>query len=333
MLSQKDDEFLKQIQKRHELAKKQYENEFKSEEGRKTEKLKDKDIFSLKKFLEQHNGVTVKDVIGFTEDELDELTSLVNGKIPSTQNKSKMGLKEQIFVALLYATWNDSFRKLKTFIDIPKSTIQEIFDRVVNYCFPIWINKFIPQKIIPCKSAFINFPDCIGAIDTTTITTNKPSLDSELKKLTWDGKNKKNGFKIETIVNPDGIAIFVKAGIPASQHDFGIFKSTKVIDFLSYKSGNRTKINPILADKGYTGLEKFISEEFVMWRKTVKDKSEEEINKHNNEIAEDRQIVERWYGRMKSVFTILGLRYRGNRNKIEINSRKESRKNSRKKPI
>ena len=272
MISKNDETILEDIKKRHEAAQELFQKE--SEDKEETNELSDNsEIFSLKEFFEKHKGITMENIIGFTNEELQELTDICKNRIPASNQKSSIDLKEHIFITLLYFTWSKSIRKLATFIGIKKSTIDDVLKRTYRNCLPIWISEYLPQQIIPTKNHFINYPECVGAIDTTTIPINRPTHDLNLMKQTWDAKNKKNGYKLEALVNPDGIAIFARAGIPAAEHDLSIVKSTKLVEFLTYQSGITTKVHKILGDRGYIGLQKLIPETPIMLKKNNKRKN------------------------------------------------------------
>ena len=108
-----------------------------------------------------------------------------------------------------------------------------------------------------------------------------------------------------------GAALDVIAGIPGSQHDMNVFKK-------NYKSFNERIISNhpntgsmILADKGYISNE---YESILITPFKGKPSNLDDFeNDFNSKLASAREVVERFFGRMKSKFSIMNQLYRGDR--------------------
>lgn len=131
-------------------------------------------------------------------------------------------------------------------------------------------------------------------------------------RKSWDGKNHVNGIKLQAVVNPARMAIHVNIDYLGSVHDKKLFDVSGVTEFLTVKRGVRLLHHPILADRGYAGIEKYYEEAIVQRRGNDK-----EIIERNNQIAKDRQIVERFFGRLKMSWGILSDGFRGEKSTLQ----------------
>ena len=146
-----------------------------------------------------------------------------------------------------------------------------------------------------CSTRFVNFHDAECAIDSTAIRFFIPKEEIEQKK-TADMKNKVNGQKLQAAVNPRGIAIHINTDHPRSIHDKRLYDVSGLPVFLTVTRGKQKIILPVLADRGYISIESYHKSAIAQQRG-----SEEETINRNNDIAVDRQIVERHYGRFKGI--------------------------------
>ena len=269
--------------------------------------------FCLEKFIQDHPNVSYTSFTNFTDEELEELATIVTMTLGQNHRGKKMriSLKGCLFLTLTYYCLYSPLEHLAQITSIKVPTLQRIIKKVTNAFFPIFIKKFIPKELPNCKKQFINFPDAVGAVDSSTIEFNRPKAREEQKK-TWDAKNHINGIKLQAVVNPAGIAIHVNIDYMGSVHDKKLFDVSGVTEFFTVKRGVRNLHLPILADRGYTGIEKYYESAIVQQRG-----NDEETIKRNNEIARDRQIVEHYFGRLKMSWGILSDGFRGERSSLQ----------------
>lgn len=270
--------------------------------------------FSLTAFLEKHPDASCKELTNFTSEELDELADIAEHHIGSGHRgkKCRVSLKGQIFLTLMYFSTYIPLTALSGIVSVKVTTLERIIKHTVETFFPAFINKFIPKTLPPSKVQFKNFPDAVGAVDSSTIQFNKPS-SRELLKASWDAKNKVNGIKLQALVNPEGRAIHITTQYLGGTHDKKIFDVSGVTEFVTVKRGVENVTLPILADRGYVGIESYNKTAIVQQRGDAK-----EIIERNAFIATDRQIVERYFGRLKMSWGILTEGYRGDRQNIEV---------------
>ena len=192
------------------------------------------------------------------------------------------------------------------------STLQRIISRITKVFFPIFAKKFIPSQFVPCRLEFENYPEAVAAVDSTTIPFYNPGNYDE-KKKSWDGKNHINGIKLQLAVNPAGIAIHINCEYIAGTHDKKIFDLSHISEFLTIKRGKRDMQLPILADRGYTGIQSYHVTAIVQ-----KQGTDSEIIKENGDIAHDRVIVENYIGRLKQYWGVCSEGFRGERANLQL---------------
>ena len=86
----------------------------------------------------------------------------------------------------------------------------------------MYIDKFIPKALPICKVQFKNYPDAVGAVDSSTIPFYRPQIKEDQKK-SWDAKNHQNGIKLQALVNPAGKAIHICTNYLGTAHDKKVF--------------------------------------------------------------------------------------------------------------
>ena len=109
-------------------------------------------------------------------------------------------------------------------------------------------------------------------------------------------KNKVNEQKLQAAANPHGIAIHINTDHPRSVYDKRPSDISGVPEFLTVTFGKQKIILPVLADRGYIGTESYHKSAIAQQRG-----SEEETINWNTDIAFDRQIAEKFYGRFKGI--------------------------------
>ena len=270
--------------------------------------------FCLSKFMEDHPSMTFESFTNFSSAELDELVSIINDKLGFSHRgkKIKVSTKGCLFLTFTYYSSYIPLANLAEIMDIKVPTLERIIRKVTNTYFPIFIWKFIPKSIPTCKIQFTNYPSAVGAVDSTTIKFYQP-ISKSLKLKSWDAKNKVNGIKLQALVNPAGIAIHICTDYLGATHDKKLFDLSEVTSFVTVKRGVESIPLPILADRGYVGIEKYHTSAIVQHKG-----DDDETKKRNNFIAVDRQIVERFFGRFKMSWGVMADGFRGDRETVPL---------------
>ncbi|ETV67709.1 hypothetical protein H257_16174 [Aphanomyces astaci] len=155
------------------------------------------------------------------------------------------------------------------------------------------------------------------AVDVTFQQTNAPAGSFAEKKLYFSKKHGHYGFKVDVSVLPSGHAINVTSAAPRSIADIAICESN--IDFhvekLEKTSHDESMLDAdplvteyptawaLLADKGYQGLHRRVRAITPAKKPAGGMLSHAELVR-NDKIASDRVIVENFFGRLKTLWSI-----------------------------
>ena len=270
--------------------------------------------FNLSSFLTLHPDSTCENLTNFTSEELDELVEVINNKLGTGHRgkKTRVSTKGCLFLTLMYYSTYVPLQTLSGIVSVQIPTLERIIRKVTSTYFPVFIDKFIPKALPTCRVQFKNYPDAVGAVDSSTIPFFRPQAKDDQKK-SWDAKNHQNGIKLQALVNPAGKAIHICTNFLGATHDKKVFDLSGATAFVTVKRGVEDVQLPILADRGYIGIEKYHTTAIVQQKgssKAVKDR--------NNYIAVDRQIVERFFGRFKVSWGAMSDGYRGDRDNIGL---------------
>ncbi|KAI5505797.1 DDE endonuclease family [Trichomonas vaginalis G3] len=273
--------------------------------------------FSISIFIRMHPKLQLRSLCNFTYEQLEYLADIIESNCGRARRgrKVKFSTIESLFLTLTYYCTYLPYSALCPLLHISQSCYSKLVTRTTNVAFPIFASYFLPNHCPPLtsmKNKFTNFPDAVAAVDSTTIPFNIPSVKEE-RLYSWDEKNHCNGIKLQVLVSPDGKAIHQNVEFMAAVHDKKIFDLSKVSDFLTVKRGFDDYQYPVLADRGYIGIQKYHLTAVVMKR------SHEEADvERNNAIAQDRQIVERFFARFKSCWSCMKNGFRGERTSLPL---------------
>ena len=228
----KDDDFLdpELINSIKEKRRKESDAESTTEEESHIKKK-----FDINDYIISHPTFNIRDWIPFTSSDLDELISKINPYIKTRSGRvPSHSFKTRLFLTLTYYSSNITLKQINNITGISSSSLERMVNEMTRTCFPLFINLFLPKKIVPCRQKFKNFPSAVGAIDTTTVPHNRPILIKDQKK-TFDFKRHKNGAKLQILCNPEGLAIQAYATLNGSMHDKCLFEVSKIKKILTIK--------------------------------------------------------------------------------------------------
>ena len=183
-----------------------------------------------------------------------------------------------------------------------------------------------PMKIIDqSETKFSNFFEALYAVDVNFQQSFRPSGSIQEGKLHFSGKDKLYGLKTEVSVTPIGLAINCSKHFPGSVSYFEIIQwgidrhkllLTKKDDELGILDvGIFQERYPghwaVLADKGYQGIQEILSSIIPIKRplRGVLSISDEAFNRR---VAIVRIIVENWFSRLCTLWSLLSTKCRWN---------------------
>lgn len=157
---------------------------------------------------------------------------------------------------------------------------------------------------------FRYFPNCIAAVDGSVQRIPRPGVDQQ---SFYSGKYGFHCLKMQVAVGPQGLAVDIKGPYKGAVHDFTIFQRTDTKNKILNERNNyilkhpNTQLAPISAlfDKGYQGVENIVNQSVTPIKKPRNHNYNDQQLQFNEQVAFDRIIVERWFGRLKLLWGIM----------------------------
>lgn len=267
-------------------------------------------FLTYKKFMEESTESTFRDLTNFTTEQFQELCSIVSESCAKCGRgrRTVLTVEDRMFWLLYYLNTGGKVDEIGPFFKCSASTFFRRCIETLGMIAPV-LSKMVPESVTETSRKFKNYPNAVGACDVCFIPIVRPS-DYEEQKKYYSGKHKQHGFKLQAIVNADGICISTYYEQYGSVHDLVVFKNSSKLKMLEVVEGTDSGTSfvthhPVLFDRGYTGVQKIFQEAVVAIRR-VKGKEltkrQEEIN---DKIKEDRIIVENFFGRLKTLWGIV----------------------------
>ena len=256
-------------------------------------KLKKIEKLQPKKFKRRF-GVTKK-----TYDLLVEIVKKEKNK--KKGRKPKLIVEEQVLVTLQYLREYRTYFHISEDWNISESTVC----RIVHKIEKIFINS--GYFSLPGKKKLMKLESGIKAIliDVTESPIERPVKG---QKIYYSGKKKQHTLKSQLVVNQGNLEIICYVNGLGKEHDFKIFKKSKLP--LSEKI-------KCLVDKGYQGIQKIHKLTDIPKKKTKKTKLTLEEKAKNREINRQRIVIEHVNRKLK-IFKILSERYRNRRKRFGL---------------
>jgi hypothetical protein len=153
------------------------------------------------------------------------------------------------------------------------------------------------------------FPDCGLIVDATVQKRGKPIGEFEEAKAFFSGKHHIYCLKSQVVINREGLAIHIVAGVAGSIHDLKLFRENQssLASLIASHPGESTKI---LVDKGYIGEINNPAITLVTPKKKPAGGSlDQNQMKYNQRLSSVRVMVENYFGRLQSKFHIMVRRW------------------------
>lgn len=271
--------------------------------------------------IESQDDYTMKLLTNFTVQEFNDLYDIVGHVISRGLHKdSYVTSRSRFLITLCFCKYNEKWKKLGFYFGINFSYAQRIVIQIIAKTQQLLSSRFI--KWIGVMSRITDFniynqdwPTLLGSLDATVQMIKRPS-DADVQKTFYSGKHKFCCMKTQAFVSPTGLLIHCSKPVEGSIHDFKLFCMSN-LDELIFKENEQcqlilSKDCITLADAGYQGLAKKIPGAVTPFKKTRTTGLSEEMIEHNQKVSKSRIIVENWFGRNKSLWAIMGSKFRLN---------------------
>ncbi|MEH1906852.1 IS5 family transposase [Nostoc sp.] len=218
-----------------------------------------------------------------------------------TGRPAKLSMEDQLLMTLEY------WREYRTYFHIGQtwgvneSTAYRIIRKIEDTLVKSRIFTLPGKK----KLASSNYQLEVVVVDVTESPIERPK---KKQKNFYSGKKKQHTLKSQVIVDQANGQIICTAHGKGREHDFRIFKNSKV----------RLRENiECFGDKGYQGIQKMHSNSRIPKKKPRGGKLSYEDKKSNQELAKIRVLGEHVNRRLK-IFKVLSLTYRNRRKRFSL---------------
>ena len=134
------------------------------------------ETFNFEAFMLKHPEYSYENLTNFTNEELDELETIITERLGTGPRGKKMRISTKgcIFLTLMYYSTYIPLQTLSGIVSVPVPTLERIIRKVTLAFFPIFIDHFIPKTLPLCNTHFKNYPAAVGAADSSTIEFYRP---------------------------------------------------------------------------------------------------------------------------------------------------------------
>jgi len=271
----------------------------------------DAPTFSYASLLETYGEEQVRDITGFTNQEFQEIVSLIAPMmIVRGRGRRGMDVEDSLALFLAWATSGMTYKEIARHFMIPIASVKTTISKFIERGKDPLVKTFIPQTLedAATDAVFHHFPDAIGAVDATVIPICRPCCPDDQKKI-YCGKHKIHCVKFQCLVNAEGQAIHISQVVEGKIHDKKLFDSSSLQRFVTEQMNvggqNMVVRKPILCDRAYTGIQVVYPEAIIMKKKPPGAELTDDENRFNHHLSSDRMIVENYFGRLKVLFGVI----------------------------
>ena len=229
--------------------------------------------------------------------------------------KSKISIKTMFMITICFCKHAMSWRLLQGQFGLDSSYIERIVITTIATChmvlFNIHVKWYMHEENERDLTLFENFPNAICAIDASVQEISRPRQN---QKQWYSGKHKKHCIKVQAAVGPKGLLMDVRGPVPGSIHDFHLFEASNILPTLLAERNRYLALNPnkpalsALFDKGYIGIKNIFPGAEIPFKSGRQQLTQYQMD-YNAKVGQDRVLVERWFGRHKSLWKIMFIRF------------------------
>lgn len=270
-----------------------------------------------------------KIITGFTPKEFLELYDLVSKEIKENIGRgprSKISKHDRLVMVLCYLKHYETIDKMKDSFSISRAHLHTILQTTIDQISEFLYEYYVINVTDHVKNEGDNkeFSKAKYIIDVTFQSIWTPTGTYDEKKRYFSGKHKLYGLKSQCIHDRKGRVVSCIAGEPGAMHDLTICRDNidDLKDVLRKEDDSNSEESKeddywfVIADSAYKGLQE---ETNVMLpnKKKPNGKLTKKQSKYNQELAAERVICERFYGRLKTRYRIMSTKYRNSRDDYE----------------
>lgn len=290
----------------------------------------------VEKFYEENGNQAIMDMTNFNRNEFETIYKHLEDHIGLKYNKgrgqkSSIKAKDLLFMTMAVLKHGANWDLMAYLFGFKAPTFEKRVTGMVSIVSGFAYDRFVTQsnkrftmqKLVHDKTVFKNYPMCRYATDVTFQQSYRPGGSLQESKRYFSGKHKLYGFKVEVSVLPNGQAVSTSQHEPGSVSDIAIMRSMlhfhddalekteeeKAFVDISERSAQYPNAWAVLVDKGYTGIEAEVRA--VIPKKKPKGGILTLADRKENEAkSSDRVLVENYFGRQGTLWTVISSKYR-----------------------
>jgi len=256
----------------------------------------------------QHKALKPEDfkrLCGVHQATFTQMVDVVREQVEQKKKKpgkpSKLSVEDQVLMSLEYWREDRTYFHIGQSWRVHEATVCRIVRKVENALIQAGIFQ------LPGKKQLLD-PEAVAklvVIDATETPVERPKKG---QKRFYSGKKKRHTLKTQLVVDPKTKAVICTTFATGKEHDFHLFKRSKV------KLKQETKC---LADRGYQGIQKLHANSRLHKKKRKGVQLSQADLQMNRDLERVRCICEHVISRLK-VFRILAERYRNRRKRFGL---------------
>lgn len=271
-----------------------------------------------------------KIITGFTTKEFLNLYDVVADNIEENIGRgprSKIDKHNRLVMTLCYLKHYETIDKMKDNFSISRAHLHTILITTIAQISDFLYNYYVIDIADRIKDEEENdiFLNVKYVIDVTFQSIWTPTGTYDEKKLYFSGKHKLYGLKSQCIHDRKGRVVHCIAGERGAMHDLTICRENihELKDILRKNDDGEEGENKdddywfVMADSAYKGLQDETNVMLPHKKKPNKQLTKQQ-QKFNRELAAERVICERFYGRLKTRYRIMSTKYRNSRDDYEM---------------
>jgi hypothetical protein len=228
-------------------------------------------------------------------------------------------------MVLCYLKHYETIDKMKDTFSISRSYLHTLLQKTINAISPILYDYYVKnlsEQIDDEDEEYEAFPKAKFVMDVTFQSIWTPTGTYDEKKLYYSGKHKLYGLKSQCIHDRKGRVVNCIAGERGAIHDLTICRDhidelknvlrKEEVDKEHESESKEEDYWYVLVDSGYKGLQHIANATLPHKKKPNKQLTKQQ-QKFNKELASQRVICERYYGRLKTRYRIIATKYRNSR--------------------
>ena len=221
---------------------------------------------------------------------------------------SMISPKTRLLLALCYCKHNEKWGMIGMNFGIDPSYAERVVMKVIGETSKIFFGQFV-KWISVIDRITDNKIYCF--IDATVQLISRPK---HAQRAYYSGKHKIHCIKIQAFVSPTGQLIHCSKPVEGSMHDYALYKISGLEDLIKEENEKCQRVfgnnSVTLADAGYQGLMKRLPGAVTPHKRKKGKLLPHHQRAFNLRIARSRIIVENWFGRLKSLWAIMGSKFR-----------------------